>query len=872
VALSAGTKLGPYEILAFIGAGGMGEVYRARDVRLGREVAVKVLPESLARDPDRLRRFEQEARAVAALSHPNILPIYDIGSSDGSPYLVSELLEGETLRQVLNEGPLPRRKAIEYAVQIAQGLAAAHERGIIHRDLKPENVFITRDGRVKILDFGLAKLMASGPIAGSDATISALAPETTAGVVMGTVGYMSPEQVRGEQVDHRSDIFSFGAILYEMLSGRRAFKRDTAAETLTAILREEPPDLAADTSLNVSPALDNILRRCLEKRANQRFQAASDMGFSLNAISGTSVSAGLAVPGTGPGSVRRISARNVVVAAIAAIVIAAALAAAYVSGAYFSRPSTPKYSQITLRRGHVQNARFGSDGETIVYSAEWDGSPDEVFFGRADSPNARPLGLKDATLEAISSTGELAVIQGCEGRNIFGTCQGTLARVALAGGAPRQIAEHVTYADWSPDGKVLAAVHQGSGGHSHLEAPLGTVLYKSTGYVSNPRFDRTGDRIALVDHPYFDDDRGTVVVVDLHGKVLLRSSLWKGGIEGLAWSAGGDEIWFAAGRAGWIDCLAAVSMSHRERIVQTFPGLLRLFDISPRGKVLFGRESWRGQVSAFLYGFPEERDFSWMDFSRALDITPNGKQLLEGEVGLGGGDAGLTFLRPADGSPPVRLGSGAEGSLSPDGQFAVSVSLSPVSLNILPLGAGEVRTLDPGPVVEYKAANWLPDSKGLVFLARARGQGLRYFTQSVDPADHAAPHPLSGPLADVNYVTCLSSDGKWLAAYGQDGRLNIYPVAGGPSRAVPGVAPPDLPLGWSHQGELLVARPGGAVLRVSKVNVDSGRVALWKEFAPSDPAGMAFVRPRLVMTPDEHYYAYNYERFLNEMFAADGLK
>jgi hypothetical protein len=688
-------------------------------------------------------------------------------------------------------------------------------------------------------------------------------------VVMGTVGYMSPEQVRGDPVDHRSDIFSFGAILYEMLSGHRAFKRDTAAETLTAILREDPPDLTADTSLNVSPALDRIVRRCLEKRAAQRFQAASDMAFSLDAISGTSISAPVAAASVPLSITHRPSARTVIVAGVAAILIAAALAAAYLAGAHFSNPGPSKYSQITLRRGHVQNARFGSDGETIVYSAEWDGNSDEVFFGRADSPNARPLGLKDAMLEAVSSVGDLAIILGCETRNIFGTCQGTLARVALAGGAPRQIAEHVTYADWSPDGKILAAVRQDPGGHSRLEAPLGTVLYKSTGYVSSPRFNRGGDRIAFVDHPYFDDDRGTVVVIDLSGKILLRSSLWRGGIEGLAWAAAGDEVWFAAGRSGWIDCLAAVSLSGRERTVASFPGLLRLFDISPQGQVLFGRENWRGQVSALLNGFPVERDFSWMDFSRALDVTPDGKQLLEGEVGLGGGDAGLTFLRPADGSPPVRLGSGASGSLSPDGQSAVSASLSPVSLKILPLGAGEPRTLETGPMVEYKAAEWLPGSKELIFLGRARGQSLRYFVQS---AELGPPRSISGPLADVNYLVCLSLDGKWLAAYGQDGQLDIFPMADGPSRAIPGVSPPDFPLGWSHEGDLLIGQAVGAKLRVSKVDINSGHATLWKEFAPSDPAGLAFVRPRLAITPDERYYAYNYERFLNEMFVADGLK
>ena len=288
--LTSGMKLGPYEVVALIGAGGMGEVYRARDARLGRDVALKVLSESFARDPERLRRFEQEARAVAALNHPNILGLYDIGSQNGSPYLVSEFLEGQSLRDMLRFGPVPARKAGDYAVQIASGLAAAHEKGIVHRDLKPENLFITKDGRAKILDFGLAKLtQASAPAPAGSEGLTVTSSPTVAGVVMGTAGYMSPEQVRGESVDHRTDIFAFGAVLYEMISGQRAFHRETGAETMTAILKEDPPDLADGTKL-VSPALDRIVRRCLEKSAEQRFQSAQDLAFALGALSGTDAS------------------------------------------------------------------------------------------------------------------------------------------------------------------------------------------------------------------------------------------------------------------------------------------------------------------------------------------------------------------------------------------------------------------------------------------------------------------------------------------------------------------------------------------------------------------------------------------------------
>src|ERR1700722_4284284 len=260
--IPAGTKVGPYEIQAQIGAGGMGEVYRARDSRLGREVAIKILPESFATDAERLRRFEQESQAVAALNHPNILAIYDVGTRDTSPYLVSELLEGESLRATLERGPIPQRKAIEYAVQIANGLAAARYKGIVHCRLKPDNLFVCRDGRVKILDFGLAKRATKETPGVDGATMTG--QQTAAGIVMGTASYMAPEQVRGGQIDARTDMFSFGVVLYEMLSGKRVFQRDSAPETMTAILKEDVPDFAADTKLPVSPALERIVRRCLE--------------------------------------------------------------------------------------------------------------------------------------------------------------------------------------------------------------------------------------------------------------------------------------------------------------------------------------------------------------------------------------------------------------------------------------------------------------------------------------------------------------------------------------------------------------------------------------------------------------------------------
>src|SRR6266481_5821721 len=345
--LTAGAKLGPYEVLAPLGAGGMGEVYRARDPRLGRDVAIKVIPVSFAADTERLRRFEQEARAVAALNHPNILAIYDIGTREDAPFIISELLEGETLRGRLSSGVLPVRKAIEYAVQMGQGLAAAHEKGIVHRDLKPENIFVTRDGRVKILDFGLAKL--TQPEGDHAETIT---HQTEAGVVLGTVGYMSPEQVRGRPADHRSDLFSFGAILYEMLSGRRAFHGETSADTMSAILRGESPGLA-ETNRGISPGIEQLVRHCLEKNPEERFQSARDIAFDLESLS--SVSSGTVAAAAAAAGWSR-SRRRALFAAAGTLGILAACAAAWWLGSTHPRTDFPAYKPITFRRGSINNA------------------------------------------------------------------------------------------------------------------------------------------------------------------------------------------------------------------------------------------------------------------------------------------------------------------------------------------------------------------------------------------------------------------------------------------------------------------------------------------------------------------------------------
>jgi len=365
---TAGSRLGPYEILSPLGAGGMGEVYKARDTKLDRLVAVKVLPDSLASDREALARFEREAKAVAALSHGNILAIHDFVVHEGVAFAVMELLEGETLRELVSGGPLPVRKTIDYARQVCSGLAAAHAKGIVHRDLKPDNLFVTHDGRVKILDFGLAKSSARAASTDGQTHSPTVSAYTEPGTVMGTVGYMSPEQIQGRLADARSDLFSLGAVLYEMLTGRRAFQRETAAETMTAILREEPAEIEIPGT-SVSPLLDRIVRHCLEKKPEQRFQSATDIAFDLETFSGAAagMSSGKTAAVTPNGGRRLALAGAVVVAAIAA--------GALLDRTVRPRGASPSFQRLTSRRGVVNAGRFSADGHTVVYSAQWDGKP-----------------------------------------------------------------------------------------------------------------------------------------------------------------------------------------------------------------------------------------------------------------------------------------------------------------------------------------------------------------------------------------------------------------------------------------------------------------------------------------------------------------
>ncbi len=649
--LVAGSKLGPYEVLAPIGAGGMGEVYRAKDPRLGREVAIKVLPATFSQDPDRLKRFEQEARAAGVLNHPGITAVYDFGTHDGAPYIVTELLEGETLRARLLTGSLPVRKSIDYAVQIARGLAAAHEKGIVHRDLKPENLFLTKDGRVKILDFGLAKLKTQQDESGQT-DMGTVSGGTQPGVVLGTMGYMAPEQVRGKAADKRSDLFAFGTILYEMLSGQRAFRGDTAADTITAILTKEPPDLST-TNKDVHPGLDRIVRHCLEKNPEERFESARDVAFDLEALSSLS-----GATTTGVRALPAAGKKRPWAALALAAVLGAAIASPFIysAGKKAGVVEPPEFHQITFSRGEVAGSLFAPDGQTVVYSAAWEGAPFEIFINRPESPESRPFGLPPAEVLAISRSGEMAIKLAPRRTKAFVTT-GRLARISIAGGAPRDILDDVQFADWSPDGKDLAIVRD-VGPKCRVEFPIGKVLYETSGWISHPRVSPDGGLVAFLDHQVPNDDGGVVSVVDRAGKKRDVSPLYATA-QGLVWRPDGGEIWYTAAVGGFNRAVHGVTLSGKVRLVGRVPGISTIRDISQQGRVLMTNESARLGILALGPGEAKERELSWLDYSLVTDIRSDGSKILitesgEGEVPLTPRTCGASTARRRCGSAMAR--------------------------------------------------------------------------------------------------------------------------------------------------------------------------------------------------------------------------
>lgn len=832
----------------------MGEVYRARDARLGREVAIKVLSAPLAKNPDRLARFEREARAAGALNHPNILSVHDIGNYEGLPYLVTELLEGKSLRELLDSGRLPRRRAIDFALQIARGLEAAHAKGIVHRDIKPENIFITSDQRVKILDFGLARVANDAGLADDDRTLP-IGPQTEAGTLLGTVGYMAPEQVRGEPADARSDIFGLGAVLYEMFAGRRAFDSGSAAETLSAILRDPPPDLSAHAP-GLPAVLEHLIERCLEKDPGRRFQSAGDLAFALESLAGSSSWADGAAPSIRVP--RRWLARGA--AFVAVLVLAAA------AWQWLSKPAPPEseFQRLTFQRGYILSARFAPDGQNLLYTASWQGQPFEIYMTRPGGLESRPLGLSGAALLDVSQTGELALL--VRQRMVTHWIQtGTLARVPLEGGVPREILDGVNAAAIRADGREFAVVRTVNG-KQQLEYPIGNVLYSTDGYLSHPRISPDGESVAFLDHPVYGDDRGFVSMIDKRGDFRRLTAEW-GSEQGLAWSRDGRELWFSAVGKDLHKLIYAVDLRGRVREIWRGPVDVMVHDIGPGGRLLLTREDVSAQVLAAAAGDETERNLTWLGWTIAAALSPDGRTLGFTEYNVDSATDYYACIRRLDG-PPVKLGEGQPIAFSPAMDWVAAVVPSqPERLHLLPAGAGEARKLELGAVrALFKSAAWTPDGRYVVFTGAEAGRAPRAWRVAVDGSQ-----PPEALTPEGETAVAMSPGGRNLLTVDTAGGYGLRPVNGGARMALSLLAPNEHPLAFAG-GDALWIRAGAVFpYRLERLELATGRRVPHAQLKPVDPAGMLSV-PSVLISPDGGAYAYNVVRIISDLYLATGFR
>jgi dipeptidyl aminopeptidase/acylaminoacyl peptidase len=852
-----GKSLRSYRIEAQLGAGGMGVVYKAVDSRLGRTAAIKILS-TATMNAERERRFIQEAKAASSLNHPNIVTIYDIDTQevDGKPlqYIAMEYVAGETLDHLIGKKGLRSRDVLKYAIQIADALAAAHAAGIVHRDLKPSNVIVTPQGAVKILDFGLAKLSeASDADAYAETMNGEGSPLTEEGTILGTAAYMSPEQADGKGVDSRSDVFSFGSVLYEMATGQRAFPGGSKLSSLSAVLYKDPQP-ASEAAADVPRELDRVIARCLKKDPERRWQTMADVKVALeelrDEIDASNFSAAVAPPLVRRPSRTRLWAG---LGVLAGVLLGVALSFTY-QQRFARRPEPPSFQRLTFRRGDVTSAKF-APGETVVYSAEWDGAPSTLFSAQPGNREAQALSLPSSRVLAISQRGELAILLGRED-------VGTLARVPFGGGSPREVLEGVSGADWGPDGDSLAVV-RAVGGKFRLEYPIGAVLYETEKRPPMmPRVSADGKLVAFFDFDVEVGDYALCIIGPNHPRQVLSRG-WRA-IGALNWSPRNREIWFSGGQPGGDPALYAVTLSGVQRLVTQTGGMIVMQDVARDGRVLLSAVNSRLGILYLPNGGPP-RDLSWLDSSLIYELSNDGQSIVFVELSNGQGRNSAIYLRKTDGSPAIQLGYGNRPSLSPDGKWVACIhhEADRSRLMLLPTGPGESQF----PKIEgmhFDGVEWFPDNKRILFTGNETGHPIRTWIYDLETNKNTPVTP------EGTRGTRVSPDGKWFITVDPH-KLLMTPVSGGNSKTVIDLQPGESVARWSSDGRYLFLQqrePGS--IKISRLDVVAQRREPWLVMKVPEP-GATFFGP-LALSADGKACATTFQRDLANLFLVRGLK